>query len=656
MNTSTQLSKLPGLRRTPGLAEIEGLLELLSTASLLVEARNRRILLANARATELTAFTRAELSEMAFAALIEKLDEHAFWETPTGEPFPSPLTLRKRNKARVEVQATRLDLTPQGKWSVITLEEMHVVQQREAVQHRRAEMIATMRTISQALGQSDLDTALRLMLQAGAEITYAEVLGVYLQNLALEGQDFEIVRYAQFGPDGILPERLPSQDQVHLRGAQFWTPAKRSASTLHRAARGAGLSFLASAPLGQANASIGFIAVAGKLSLSQESIFPLLQILADAIDALLQFHSRASSLETSLDANRRMRAVDKTSIDAVEDGVIVLSPTLRVLRLNPAAEQALGYTSQEANGHPVENILIGTGALISNIHMALQGVPTLQQDDIRLYRRSGQPFLAQVGVVPAMTQGQLEGVVVLIRDLSEKEQIQGEAEQLKQRAILGEVAAIFAHEVRNPINNISTGLQVMAYNLPPDDPHQDTVARLQQDCERLDGLMKTILTFARPAEFTMEPVDLGQLVSRVVERIKPRMVRANIEPFLQVEPSLPMINGNPLALEQVFINLINNAIEAMKDKGGTVALKLHTALGDRGKSLVEVDVADTGPGIPIEIQERIFQPFFTTKPDGNGLGLVITRRILNSHKGAISLASYPGTTVFHVQFPVMETT
>jgi len=287
--------------------------------------------------------------------------------------------------------------------------------------------------------------------------------------------------------------------------------------------------------------------------------------------------------------------------------------------------------------------------------MALQGVPTLQQDDIRLYRRSGQPFLAHVGVIPAMAQGQLEGIVVLIRDLSEKEQIQVEAEQLKQRAILGEVAAIFAHEVRNPINNISTGLQVMAYNLPPDDPHQDTVARLQQDCERLDGLVKTILSFARPAEYAMETVDLGQLVNRVLERIKPRMVRANIQPFLQVEPSLPMINGNPLALEQVFINLINNAIEAMKDKGGTVALKLHTGLGDRGKSMVEADVADTGPGIPIEIQERIFQPFFTTKPEGNGLGLVITRRILNSHKGAISLTSYPGTTVFHVQFPVMET-
>jgi two-component system sensor histidine kinase AtoS len=654
MNTSVQLTKLPGLRRTPGLAEIEGLLELLPGANLLVEARNRRILLANALATELSAYTRAELSGMAFTGLIDNLDEAVFWEMPAGQPTPSTLTLRQRNGAKVEVQATRLDLSPRGKWAIIALEKMRVVEQRQAQQRRRAEMMLSMQTISQALMQPDLGHAIHLMLQAGSEITGAEIMGVYLQDLTAEGQNVELVCYAYQGPENALPERLPPQDLIHLRGPNFWTPGKRSASSLQRAARGAGLSTLVSVPLGQSHAPIGIVAIAGSQSLEQGSVLPRLQVLADAIDGIIQFHMRASNLEESLEAALHARAVDRTSIDSVEDGIVVLTPELTVARINPSAERALGYTSHEAYGRYVDDILIGTGTLTSALQMALQGVPTLRQDDFRLYRRTGQPFLAQISIVPSMVDEKLVGIAVLIRDLSEQEQIQEQAEQLKQRAILGEVAAVFAHEVKNPINNISTGLQLLAFNLSPGDPHQEIVTRLQRDCERLDGLMKTVLNFARPSEYVMEPVNLGLLVGRLLERYKVRLMQANIQHFLQVEASLPLVNGNTLALEQVFINLINNAVEAMGEKGGTLALKVQTVLGAEGKNFVAVDVADTGPGIPKDVLDRLFQPFFTTKQEGNGLGLVITRRILHAHKGTITPTSYPGAAVFHVHIPVME--
>jgi PAS domain S-box-containing protein len=654
MNTSAKLAKLPGLRRTPGLAEIEGLLELIPSASLLVEVRNHRILLANALATELTAYTRSDLDGMAFATLIEKLDESTFWETPAEPPSPTVLTLRRRNGARVEVQARRLDLSTRGKWALITLEEMQVVEQRQAQKRRQAELMLSMQTISQALLQPDLGHALHFVLQAGSEITGADIMSVYLQDLSDGGQSVELIRFAHLGPDTALPERLPPQDLVHLRGPHMWTPSKRSASSLHRAARSAGLASLVSTPLGRSNAPIGIVAVAGSQLLAQDSVLPRLQILADTIDAIIQLHTRASNLEDALKIALHARAVDRTSIDSVEDGIVVLTPDLTVARMNPAAERALGYTHHEAYGHYVEDILIGTGTITSALQMALQGVPTLRQDDFRLFRRSGQPFLAQISIIPTLVEERLEGIAVLIRDLSEQEQIQAQAEQLKQRAILGEVAAVFAHEVRNPINNISTGLQLMAFNLPTDDPHQEIVTRLQRDCERLDGLMKNVLNFAKPAEYKMEPVNLGLLMGRLLERYKVRLMRANIQHFLQVEASLPVVNGNALALEQVFINLINNAIEAMGENGGTLALKVQTVLGAQGKNFVAVDVADTGPGIPKEVLDRLFTAFFTTKQDGNGLGLVITRRILNAHKGTITPTSYPGATVFHVHIPTLE--
>ena len=655
MNAPAQIAKLTGLRRTPGLAEIESLLELLPNASLLVERRTKRILLANTLANELTAHTRAELAGMRLATLIDNLDETVFWDSPAAIPLSEPLTLRKRNGIRTEVQVARLDLSPHAKWSVVTLEEMQLIQQRQTQQQRRTERLLSMQTLSKALSQPDLDSALRLVLQAGSQIIGANILSVYLQNLAPENQNVELVRYAHFGTDNTLPERLPGQELMLLRATQFWTPGKRSATSLHRAARTEKLSFLASTPLGNPNAVIGFVAIAGNYSLEPEKTLAQLQTLADVITALIQFHTRALNLENSLDIQQRARVVDKTGIDAVDDGIIVLSPTLSISRLNPAAETILGYTNQEANGHAVDDILIGTSTLTPVLQVALQGIPTLKQESIRLYRRSGQPFLAEVSIIPAMIQDQLEGIVILIRDLSEQEQIQAQAQHLEQRALLGELSAVFAHEVRNPVNNISTGLQFMAYDLPADDPHQKVIALLQQDFDRINSLMNSVLAFSRPTDYAMEPVDLGILISRLMDRLKPRMVQANVQQFLQIEPSLPLVNGNPRALEQVFSNLTINAIQAMSEKGGTLALKIQKVEGPGNRNYVEVHVADNGPGISKEHQEHLFQLFFTTKVDGTGMGLPITKRILTAHKGTIQVTSYPGATVFHVQIPVQET-
>jgi signal transduction histidine kinase len=166
--------------------------------------------------------------------------------------------------------------------------------------------------------------------------------------------------------------------------------------------------------------------------------------------------------------------------------------------------------------------------------------------------------------------------------------------------------------------------------------------------------MRSVLAFSRPAEYVMEAVDLNQLISRLLDRMNPLMVQSNVQQFLKAEPTLPLVSGNPRALEQVFTNLITNAIEAMGDKGGTLAVKLQKIEGLGGHDYLEVHVADNGPGIPKELQERLFQPFFTTKPDGTGLGLAITKRILTAHKGNIQVTSYPGATVFHVQIPALE--
>jgi len=152
----------------------------------------------------------------------------------------------------------------------------------------------------------------------------------------------------------------------------------------------------------------------------------------------------------------------------------------------------------------------------------------------------------------------------------------------------------------------------------------------------------------------MEAVDLGLLIGRLLDRLRPRLANSHVQPHLQVEPELPPVRGNMRALEQVFVNLITNAIQAMSENGGTVALKVQLVKGQSERRFVEVSVADNGPGIPKEILDRLFQPFFTTKSDGTGLGLAITKRIVTAHRGSIRVNSFPGGTLFQVRLPLME--
>ena len=129
------------------------------------------------------------------------------------------------------------------------------------------------------------------------------------------------------------------------------------------------------------------------------------------------------------------------------------------------------------------------------------------------------------------------------------------------------------------------------------------------------------------------------------------MVKLNIKYQIQADQSVPPIEGDYRALEQVFTNLINNAIEAMESSGGMLSIKIRHVTEAGEQSHIEVNISDTGPGIPVDLREKIFEPFFTTKQHGTGLGLAIVKRIITAHKGSISVTSILGGTNFVVQFP-----
>jgi PAS domain S-box-containing protein len=353
---------------------------------------------------------------------------------------------------------------------------------------------------------------------------------------------------------------------------------------------------------------------------------------------------------------RRALAITDALKDYSLEGAVVLTPDLDIESLNPAAETVLGYASQEVRGQAFGNVLIGADNLVPALQSALQGVPTHNLGNVRLHRRDGSVFLAHLRTLPVHVAGQLEAVLVLLRDLSEREQFEVLNEQLEQRAMLGEVSAIFAHEVRNPINNISTGLQLMYYNLPEDDPYHEVLARLLQDCNRLTHLMESILAFSRPPENKLEPVDLNTMLPALVDRWRPRLVRTKVQQKIKSTAQQATVFADLHALEQVFNNLIGNAVEAMRETGGNLTIHIRQVANTGDRPRVEISISDDGPGIPEEIIERIFEPFFTTNRNGNGtgLGLAIAKRIVTKHKGTIKVSSVPGGTVFQVILPMFD--
>jgi PAS domain S-box-containing protein len=333
----------------------------------------------------------------------------------------------------------------------------------------------------------------------------------------------------------------------------------------------------------------------------------------------------------------------------------LVSPENKILELNTAAEYILGYVGHEIYGQPIDNVLIGTDRITPAIKLALQGIPTPYLGKVMLHRRDGSLFAAQIHTTPASQNDNVLGALVILQDISEHEQTKTRTQQLEQRALLGEVTAVFAHEVRNPINNISTGLQLMALNTPEEESEtQDLISRLQQDCNRLTGLMESILTFSRTGNYKFIPLNIQNVLERLLTRWRPRLERLNIKHHVQVAPNTLPIMGDQRALEQVFTNLISNAVHAMGENGGTLAIKIGPKFSPSGKNITQIDISDTGPGIPDEIRERIFDPFFTTDPNGTGLGLSITKQIVTAHKGSISPNSFPGGTVFRVQLPSLE--
>ena len=233
---------------------------------------------------------------------------------------------------------------------------------------------------------------------------------------------------------------------------------------------------------------------------------------------------------------------------------------------------------------------------------------------------------------------------------------EADARRAERLAALGQLSAGLAHEIRNPLGVIKGSADMLSRKVAGSEPLTAELAGyISSEVNRLNALVVRFLDFARPSKLELRPQRIPPIVDRALEAAAASFPNANIKIERQYAPNLPMIQADTQLCEQVFVNLITNAIQAMQGEEGSLEKTLRLSIkpeASNGQPGVAVIVEDSGPGVPPEVREQIFNPFFTSKKDGVGLGLSIVAKIVDDHRGSIRLENNsPRGARFHVFFP-----
>jgi len=363
--------------------------------------------------------------------------------------------------------------------------------------------------------------------------------------------------------------------------------------------------------------------------------------------AILHDLSPRVELENRLrGSEERWRAIVESAVDAI----IVIDGRGRIEAFNPAAVRLFGYPDGDVIGKNVS---------------LLMPSPYRDEHDAYLnrYQREGNARIIGIGrevdgrhrdgtIVPLhLSVGEMlvageKKFVGMLHDLTARKRMEQQLSEQQSLAKIGEMAAVLAHEIRNPLAGIRGAMQVMAARYEPGSKEGMVTKEIIARVDTLSELMQDLLLYARPPKPRPAPVDLKRLIQTIVELLSRDPDVSGMQ--VSVEGSAPLAHADPELLKIVFQNLLINGAHAMAGRG-----ELHVRLTGNGQ-LSSVAFTDHGPGIPADIRDKIFTPFFTTKVRGTGLGLPTARRLIEAQGGTIAVECPPdgGTTVL-VQVPVL---
>ncbi len=651
------LSKSPQTASPENLSleEISHILDVIEWPAMLVSNHESRIEAGNLALVELSGYTREELRRLKVERLfpdIVKLRDRGTHRLSLHSREGVNITLITRRNREVKINLRAKKIGHQAQFILLEIAPL-----LENQHQSESDNIETRIRLITAFQEPNLEIALNTIVQAGQKILGAKSVVIYKTF-----SNHPIVKKVAAADDGqLFPSSISTSDLITYFGEPALSPPyPPPLSPLHEIALKSKASFFVAVPLKKENNVIGVIAALGpRGTASLERKAPLLRtkFLAHTAEGIIDYLGRIENLQQQVTQETAANIVESNISQHIPEGVIYLNPDLTIQKINPAAELILGYAQEEILERPFDEVLIGTDRLFPCLREALGGVSTSKLSNLKLHHRDGNAFPVEIKVIPVMNPqtGYPLRILVFLHDMSKEEKFRIQTQHLEQRALVGDMNAIFAHEIRNPINNITSGIQLLERILPEDFSNKEVINGIQHDCDRLTHIVKTILNYSRAQSPYKTSFNLPDLVKQILSRWHPRLKRIGIEHHLEVSQELPKVFGDRRALGQVFTNLIANAAQAMKKtEGGILAVRMYPIQKLSGEPALKIDVLDTGSGIPESAQEHIFEPFFTTKAEGTGLGLSITKQIITRHKGCISVSHLPEGTVFHITLPATE--
>lgn len=280
--------------------------------------------------------------------------------------------------------------------------------------------------------------------------------------------------------------------------------------------------------------------------------------------------------------------------------------------------------------------IVSTISMVRRVEAIKNGLVALKSD----FNSHLPPMPGELGTITT-------AINEMAVSLAEKEHLAKQLRRSERLATLGRTVTDIAHELRNPVSIVQATIELMEPKVKGDVELDECLAMIQEQLERQNSLISELLNFGRPSNVELEPIDLGSLMNEIVSITTPLLNKNQINMNFNSTGEIPSITGNKEKLTQVFMNLIMNAIQAMPGGG---SLTIQTFFKE---DAVCVSFRDTGEGIPEEHISSIFEPFYSRKAGGSGLGLAISKRIIEIHRGTISVESLPDQdTTFLVCFPL----
>ena len=380
--------------------------------------------------------------------------------------------------------------------------------------------------------------------------------------------------------------------------------------------------------------------------LSSEDL-ELLSTIAGYVAIAVENARLYQSLEQKALQVERLKDFSENIVESLKIGVLTADLDDKIESWNPQLEELMGVSRSEALGRRVGDVV--PAGLAEEIAARADGDHVSGIYKFHLNTKKGRHAVVNASIAPLLGKtGARLGRLVLLDDITQRVTLEEQLLQNEKLTSLGLLAAGVAHEVNTPLAVISNYIQMLAKQIPPDDPRQKTIERIVKQTFRASEIVNNLLNFSRTGGAELTEVDLNSVLEETLTLVQHPFRTAQVTVIRSFNEQLPSVLGSTTRLQQVFLNLLMNARDAMPG-GGMLEVRTMAHNGS-----VEVELTDNGAGISPEHLHKIFDPFFTTKPTGRGtgLGLSVSYGIIKEHAGKVDVKSTPGKgTSFRLEFP-----